>query len=153
MPNGEEIDTDVQGAIETTTNIYLDGVDGEDAPLVRKVERTGVGIGGMADSTEIFLRRASGCDHVVHTGAEVGGVCAGPGCQRVLCTKCAQEPRNLCAVCLRPVCGSCQRRIWLRADDSVLCPRCARRWWFRELAVAGFIALLVFSVLAVFLRH
>jgi len=150
MPNGEELDTNVEGGIETTTHIY---VDGEREPLVRKVERTGVGVGGMRDSVEIFLRRASGCQHLLHTGSEAQGVCV--SCQAVLCAKCAQQPESVCARCGNAVCGSCRRRVWLRAEDedSVLCPRCARRWWLRELTVAGFIALFVFLVLAILLRH
>ena len=74
-----EIESIVPGAMETRTRIYLDGPDSE-LPLVDKTDRTNVGIGGMTESVDISLRRATGCQHVLHTGAEIGAVCANQDC-------------------------------------------------------------------------
>jgi len=129
------------GGMEERTRIYLEGADSENLPLVDKTEYTDIGLGGMEESVDIRLRRAGGCFHVIHAGSEIGATCA--GCGGVMCLKCSAREGNLCAECKRPVCGSCQRRIWFRSDDSILCPACAHRWWLKELLLAGAAAVLV----------
>ena len=133
------------GTMETRMRVLLDGSDGR--PLVDRVERTGLGLEGMIESTEIRLTRA-GCGHIIHTGAEAGAVCADPACGTVLCNACAAKDGNTCAGCGMTVCRSCQRRIWFRADDAVLCGPCARKWWARELLVALVLAVGVLLLVA-----
>ncbi len=151
-PANNDIDDELAGGMETRTRIYLSGIDRNMGPLVDKVENTTIGMGGMTESVEIFLRQAAGCNHILHVGAEVGAVCANPGCHAVLYVKCAADKDSICDKCGKPVCGSCQKEIWLRSEDTIQCPPCARRWWTKEIRRAVIVALLAFLFLVVLLR-
>ena len=139
------------GALRARTRIFLDvpGTDGK--PVINKEETTALEEGGMTESVDITLTAASGCRHILHTGAEVGGVCADPACRRVLCAECAKKETSLCAGCGSLVCGACQKKIWLHSEEEVFCRACARRWWVHELLAAGLAGALVYLLLALLL--
>jgi hypothetical protein len=138
------------GQMETRTRVILDGPGQIGRPVVDRIETTGLGEGGMVESVEIRLTHAD-CGHVMHTGSELGSACADL-CGRLLCANCASKPENLCHSCRRPVAGFCQIRPWLAGDGQVFCQRCWRRWWMRELAVAGAIGIGVLALVSFLLR-
>jgi hypothetical protein len=125
---------------ETRTEVVVTGDGAVGQPLINKVETTGMGPNGLQELIRINLTAAPGCQHILHTGAEVGGICS-CGCGRLLCTACASK--NLCVECRRPVAGSCQRRSALSPANEILCPHCSRRRWTLESSFAAFIAVLV----------
>jgi len=141
-----------RGTVETRTRVYLNGVGEDELPLVYKREATELGPTGLIESVDIRLREANACQHVVHTGAEVGGSCSNPSCRRLLCAECAREKENQCE-CGRLVCGSCRRTVWSRGEERILCPSCARRWWFREATLAALVAILAFLGIAFLVPH
>ena len=144
MASEPSTESESYGTIETRMRVLLDDSDGR--PLVDRVERTGLGLEGMIESTEIRLTRA-GCGHIIHTGAEAGAVCAEPTCGTVLCNACAAKDGNTCTGCGRTVCVAHQRKHWLLGDDGVYCGPCWRDRWSRELLIAGTVAAVAFLVL------
>ena len=150
MADEPNTESDSPGTMVNRMRVVLDGLD--DHPLVDRVERMGLGLEGMIESTEIRLTRA-GCGHIIHTGAEAGGVCADPRCGTVLCNACAAKEENTCAGCGMTVCRSCQRRTWTRADDAMLCGPCSRKWWVREVLVAAVVAVGVLLLVAVLVHE
>ena len=140
---------EVTGQIETRTRIFVDSAGVDDTPVIDKVERTGLGVGGMTETVDIRITTA-GCRHLLHMGSEAGGVCANPQCRRILCKDCSKQ-ESMCSGCGMLVCGSCQRRIWLQANDTVLCPLCARKWWHREMTIAAVVCLIAYILLGVFI--
>ena len=148
---GELIPEDSQdlagGRMETHTRVTVTGGSTVGAPMIDKVEATGLGQNGMLESIDVNLTYALGCHHVLHVGGEAGALCA-DGCGRLICATCAAKEENLCHACRRPVAGPCQQRPWLAGDGQVFCRRCWWRWWARELVIAGGIAFGVLILLA-----
>lgn len=138
------------GQMETRTRVIVDRPASIGQPIVDRVETTSLGASGLSESVQINLTFAPGCDHVLHTGSEVGATCA-DGCGRLLCTVCAAKEENVCRICRRPVAGQCQRRPWLAPELGVLCRRCWRRWWMKELAIGGAVVIGVLIALSLFL--
>jgi hypothetical protein len=125
---------------ETRTQVVVTGPGAVGQPLVDRVETTGVGGAGVEELVRINLTAAPGCNHVLHTGAEVGAVCA-CGCDRLLCTACATRPENLCSSCRRPVAGPCQIRSILDPTGTMRCWTCWQRQWASKISWAMLAAL------------
>jgi hypothetical protein len=79
-----------------------------------------------------FVGRNSGCNHVLHSWAEVGGECS--GCGALLCARCAQRG---CDHCGRPFCMRCLRRTRVEDAYALLCASCRSRWRGHRIASAG----------------
>lgn len=99
-------------------------------PVVDKAEQLQRGRDGFEELTVMRLRHASGCGHLLHTASEAGGFCANPRCRKLLCSNCAKG--NLCAVCAKPVCGSCRKTVTLRGSKQMVCRACVWRARFAE---------------------
>jgi len=149
LPPAQEIAPEISPAeeglglgdqMENRIQVLIGGNSSLDQPLIDRVERTGLGRTGFSESTRIHLTIATGCQHVLHTGSEVGGLCA-DGCGRMLCTYCATQKENLCGICGRPVAGPCRRHLWLVPHLGMVCRRCRRHWWAQELLVTSTILL------------
>jgi len=149
MTNGALNEEDVQGQMETRTRIFIRGM--EEEALIDRAERTGLGTGGMSETVDIRLTRANACNHLIHTGSEAGAVCV--GCHGILCSTCASDEFNMCcSKCGKVVCGSCQRRTWLRENDQILCPGCAWRVRFGGLVTAVVITAVVYFIVVIVFR-
>jgi len=120
-----------EGTMETRTVIYIDGqYSGQaDEPLVNKVETTSAE-DGLIETTEIKLKTASGCGHVLHTGSEAGDACL--SCRRlnqeplIFCNECAKNPDNLCYVCNSICCWKCRDERRVDGEMRVVCKACIR---------------------------
>lgn len=129
--NGDDIEGASEG-IETRTLIFLDGqFNGQiDEALVNKVQTTDAEE-GLKETTEIRLKTASGCGHVLHTGAEAGIVCL--SCRRlhkeplILCSTCAKDPANICYICNAASCYRCRReKHFIDGEQRVVCKACVK---------------------------
>ncbi len=118
--------------LETRTIIYVDGQVRAGEPLVDKVESTDAKE-GLKETTEIRYKTASGCGHVLHTGAEAGVACL--SCQRlgreplIICAECSKDPTNnncYCYICRAPCCYDCRDNRWLDGQMRVVCKACIR---------------------------
>lgn len=124
---------DTSGDSETRTLVYLDGqFKGQsDEPLVNKVETTSTEEDSLVETTEIRLKTASGCGHVLHTGSEAGIACL--SCQRrgdeplILCAECAKSSENICYICNAASCYRCRReRRFIDGENRVVCRACIK---------------------------
>lgn len=136
--NGQENNnsSDMQDAsddTETRTFIYLDGQfkGQKDELLVNKVESTSIEEDSLRETTEIRLKTASGCGHVMHTSAEAGLACL--SCQRrgdeplILCIECAKDSGNICYFCNAAACHRCRReRRFIDGENRVVCKACIK---------------------------
>lgn len=112
--------------LQTRTLIVLDGEVMEGQPAVDKLEATGFDDKGLKEAVLIKLKYASGCGHVIHTAAEMGGLCANPRCHKILCAECSKS--HLCYRCGKPVCGACRREQVIDGEKRMVCEHCYS--WF-----------------------
>ena len=131
----QKLNGDIEGAsegIETRTLIFLDGqfMGERNEALVNKIETTNAEK-GLQETTEIRLKTASGCGHVLHTAAEAGIACL--SCKRlhkeplILCSECAKSPENICYVCNAACCYRCRReKRFLDSEKRVVCKACIK---------------------------
>jgi hypothetical protein len=116
--------------IQTKTLIYLAGQVKPGEPLIDKLETTTAEEEGLQEITEIRLRTASGCGHVVHVAAEAGLTCL--SCQRmsrpeprILCSECSKNnPDVICHFCRAPVCYACRDQRWVDGEKRIVCRAC-----------------------------
>lgn len=118
--------------LETRTQIFLQGVARHGEPIVDKIERTGLSEGGLREDIIIRLKYASGCHHTLHTAQETGAVC---GCcyENLLCAECSKNEANICSLCKRVTCGSCQRESKIDGEKKMVCISCRRTLFWRGL--------------------
>jgi hypothetical protein len=118
---------------EVRTFIYLDGqFKGQrDELLVNKIETTSTEEDSLVETTEIRLKTASGCGHVLHTGSETGIACM--SCRRcgdeplILCIECAKDDGNICYICNAAACYKCRRqRPFIDGENRVVCKACIK---------------------------
>jgi len=105
-------------AWEKETIIFIEGEAGEGDPVVENRHIESYGEEDPGETTLIRLRYADGCGHVIHSGAEVGGVCA---CGRLLCSKCSD---NICRHCGKRVCPQHLRRLRRGEEEIIYCWEC-----------------------------
>ena len=124
---------DASDDTETRTFIYLDGQfkGQKDELLINKVESTSIEEDSLRETTEIRLKTASGCGHVMHTSAEAGLACL--SCQRlgdeplILCIECAKDSGNICYFCNAATCHRCRReRRFIDGENRVVCKACIK---------------------------
>jgi len=121
------------GQVRARTLFFLDEELNVGDAVIDKSEAMGRGEDGFSEVTVMRLRHASGCGHVIHTAAEVGGVCG--ACLRPLCNACG-----------KPACGRCRRFLRLHGTRQMVCRACFWKAWFSDpvqlLRRALFLALL-----------
>ncbi len=141
-------DDDIVGTcdgLQEKTLIYIDGQfhGRTNELLVNKCQTTRVEDCGSVDTTELRWKTASGCGHVMHTGAEAGVACL--SCRRlgreeplILCTDCAKNALNICWICNAACCYKCRReRPIVDGEKRVICEACIkstlRIWLLKQL--------------------
>lgn len=155
-------DDDVAGAcdgIQEKTLIYIDGQfkGRTNELLINKCQTTRVEDCGSVETTELRWKYASGCSHILHTGAEAGVACL--SCRRlgreeplILCAECAKNALNVCWICNAACCYKCRReRPIVDGEKRVICEACIkstlRIWLLKQLAkwliVAGAVYYLI----------
>jgi len=131
--NGSDIEESCTDDSETRTLIYLDGqFKGQtDELMVNKVESTGSEDDAIIETTEIRLKAASGCGHILHISNEAGLACL--SCRRlgkeplILCAECAKSPENICFICNAPCCYNCRRETrFIDGEKRVVCKACIK---------------------------
>ena len=124
---------DASDDTENRTFIYLDGQfkGQKNELLINKVESTSIEEDSLRETTEIRLKTASGCGHVMHTSAEAGLACL--SCQRlgneplILCIECAKDSGNICYFCNAAICHRCRReRRFIDGENRVVCKACIK---------------------------
>lgn len=127
-----DIDTSSDETMETRTRIFLDGpfTGQPDEVLVNKIEAT-ILEDGFVESTDIRLKTANACGHVLHTGSEAGLRCV--SCSRthrkqplILCGECAKNPDNICYVCNSVCCWRCRKERRIDGEKRMVCEACVR---------------------------
>lgn len=131
--NGDDVTGGFDGLQEKTL-IYLAGQFNGQAnePLVDKCQTTSVQDCGSVETTEIRLKTANGCGHVLHTGAEAGVACL--SCKRlhrreslILCAECAKNALNICWLCNAASCYRCRReKRFIDGEKRVICEACIK---------------------------
>ncbi len=129
-------DSDVTGAcdgLQEKTLLYITGpFNGQvNEPLVDKCQTTSVQDCGSVETTEIRLKTANGCGHVLHTDAEAGVACL--SCKRlhreslILCAECAKNMLNICWICNAASCYRCRReKRFIAGEKRVICEACIK---------------------------
>jgi hypothetical protein len=123
MSNGRKV-----GQMRARTLFLLEEELNVGDAAIDKSEAMGRDENGLSEVTVMRLRHASGCGHVIHTAAELGGVCG--GCRRSLCSECAKT--NLCSACGKPACGRCRRFLRLHGMRQMVCRACFWKAWFSD---------------------
>jgi len=132
------------------TIIVLSGAANEGQPAMDKLETLEFDEEGAKEVLLVQLKYASGCFHALASG-RIGGVCAAPGCFRVLCQDCSRSSR--CDRCARPVCYEHRKEQDVKSESVFLCPECVRwiQWkgWEQvaKWLAAALLGLLFFSQL------
>ena len=127
----DAIETSSDETMETRTRIFLDGpfTGGQDEVLVDKAETT-TAENGLIETTQIRLKTASACGHILHTGSEAGLRCV--SCNRlgkeplILCSECAKNPDNICYVCNSVCCWQCRDERRIDGEKRIVCKACVK---------------------------
>jgi len=128
--DGDIIGSQDEEGMDVRTLIFLEGQVKAGEPLVDKAEITAAG-DSYQETTQIKLKTASGCGHVLHTGAEAGLTCL--SCQRIgrpepkiLCSECSKNPANICYICSTPCCYACKDVRFIDGEMRIVCRACIR---------------------------
>jgi hypothetical protein len=133
VPGGNDVEGAFDG-LRTQTLIFLEGQFKGQAnePLVNKLKTTTADERSSLETTEIRLKAAAGCGHILHTSAEAGVACL--SCGRLgkepllLCAECAKSHENVCYICNAAACYRCrrERRLTIDGEKRVVCEACIK---------------------------